>query len=174
MESLPHREGLENLTTARLTSPVGRMSLSWLRSPDSCCLYSNIIQRNEIILLGSEGKFPGARGCAWEWGFNSQSLLILGVCGSLRCNNKDAERAGKSEGKKYQQNRKGKQRQINLQEISLCTFPQEAATVKCSTSMLQGVGPALSLAWSRALRSGVDASWSPNRNKPTLLLEKNS
>lgn len=43
LTELPLCEGLENDTAAWLTSPVGRISLSWPKSPESCCLYSSII-----------------------------------------------------------------------------------------------------------------------------------
>lgn len=48
LESLPHRAASlgrlgEPDTAAWLTSPVGKISLSWPRSPESCFLYSSII-----------------------------------------------------------------------------------------------------------------------------------
>lgn len=113
------------------------------------------------VVTGNGASTP--RACS-SWGIVAVSGAIIRM----------QREQGNPEGKKYQQNRKGKQRQIYSQEISPCTFPQGAATVKCSLSILQGAGPVLSLAWSRASRSGVDASWSPNRKKPTLLLEKPS
>lgn len=137
LTELPPWQGWENLTL--LTSPVGRISLPWPRSHESCCLSNSIIERNEITLLGSERKIPGARSCDWERGFNSQSLPILGDRGSLRCNNKDAVRAAKQnpEGNEYQQNNRGKQRQICSREISPCTFPPRS----CSCEMLHECAP---------------------------------